>query len=132
MELSVTEATGISAAHDIHIADNGDMDQVSNILGRAFADDPILEWLCGQPQIYPEFFRAEVKALYKKYGLVYINRECTTFECAAVPANEITTFLLTCEVHQLWAEKTLDVYCTAIICGFRREIPLIYYFVHGG
>ncbi len=64
-------------ARTIRVATPDEMGQVCDILGSAFTDDPVMDWICGQPKIYSTMFRAEAEALYKKHGHVYLNDEGT-------------------------------------------------------
>jgi len=75
--MNLATNTRRSAEHDIIIAGKADIEQVCNILGSAFSNDPILDWISGDPAIYGLLFRSEAEALYKHHGHVYINREQT-------------------------------------------------------
>jgi hypothetical protein len=63
--------------HDVSIATTADLDAVSTILASGFRDDPVLNWLCNAPDIYPGFFRYEADALYMRHGHVFINKAYT-------------------------------------------------------
>lgn len=63
--------------HDIHLATSTEMNMVADILGSAFVDDPILEWLCGEPAIYSSLFLLEIDTLYKQHRHIYLNKDKT-------------------------------------------------------
>jgi len=65
------------AKHDIGVAREPDIGPVCSILADAFADDPVLDWLSGNPNIYQALFRSEMESLYKHHGQTYITRART-------------------------------------------------------
>lgn len=67
----------VSLEDDIHVAKRTDMGQVCDILGNAFTNDPVFNWICGNSEIYSSIFRLEAESLYKHHGQVYINAEGT-------------------------------------------------------
>ena len=66
-----------SSEHDIRIAGHTDIEKVCSILASAFTNDPVVNWLCGQPKVYRSLFYFEAEALYRHHGHVYINNEFT-------------------------------------------------------
>ncbi|MBV1959282.1 MAG: GNAT family N-acetyltransferase [Pseudomonadales bacterium] len=72
---SVLTSAAIPAAHQIITANNSDGTQVAAILGSAFTHDPLLNWLTPYTPLYSSLFLAEIDALYKKHGHIYINKD---------------------------------------------------------
>lgn len=54
-----------------------DMKTVARILASAFSNDPIMNWLSPNAEIYEFIFLAELEALYKHHNHVYINQAGT-------------------------------------------------------
>ena len=77
MTNTAISAADIPAAHQIVKAHESDIKQVCDILGDAFSNDPVLNWLTPKSSIYPALFRTEAEALYKKHNHVYINSNST-------------------------------------------------------
>ena len=63
--------------HNIQLASNTELQAVSDILGSAFADDPMVNWICKERSLYRALFRLEIEALYKKHNLIYLNKDKT-------------------------------------------------------
>ena len=68
----------------VSLVQGRDLQRVSEILGNAFTDDPIFQWFNQTSRIYRFLFMAEIDALYKKQGLIYINQ--SNNRCGAVVA----------------------------------------------
>lgn len=63
--------------HDVHLANDDEIQTVADILGSAFTHDPMMNWMCEEPSIYSGCFRYEIEALYKQYQHIYINKDKT-------------------------------------------------------
>jgi GNAT superfamily N-acetyltransferase len=59
--------------HQIRLANREDTDTVCRILASAFANDPVMTWLSGHPEIYATLFRLEALSLYNEHNHVFIN-----------------------------------------------------------
>ena len=77
MKNSADSNSNLPPEYDIRVAGNAEIGPVCDILASAFTDDPVLDWMIGQPKVYGTLFRSEAEALYKHHGQVYINREQT-------------------------------------------------------
>ncbi len=55
-------------------ASTRDMKAVSGILASAFTEDPLMNWLEPNANLYASLFYAELEAIYKHHDHVYINK----------------------------------------------------------
>lgn len=67
----------IANENSIRLAQPNEVNTVCEILASAFADDPVMAWMSGHPQIYATLFRSEAVPLYMKQGHVFINQSNT-------------------------------------------------------
>ena len=61
----------------IHRAVNSEIITVSQILGSAFSNDPVMRWFSGRENLSGILFKAEVESLYKHHNHVHINKSHT-------------------------------------------------------
>lgn len=64
----------MQAEHQIRRASIKDKKSVCEILASAFANDPVMTWMNGHPEIYVSLFRADAGSLYLKHNHVFINQ----------------------------------------------------------
>ena len=67
----------LSDGHRVREACAADDTTVSEILGSAFRDDPVLHWLCDREPLFAAMFRADIDALYRRQGTVLMNANHT-------------------------------------------------------
>ncbi|NNC54991.1 MAG: GNAT family N-acetyltransferase [Pseudomonadales bacterium] len=67
--------TQAGTEHNIALASDAQVAQLSDILGNAFTHDPVFRWFADNPAIYSSLFRAEAEALYKHHGHMYISSD---------------------------------------------------------
>ena len=77
MTTTPMNAVDLPAAHTIVKATDRDIKQVCEILGDAFSNDPVVNWLTPKASIYPALFRVEAESLYRKHDHVLINSDHT-------------------------------------------------------
>lgn len=77
MNRAIYSAISAPPEHRVRLADDAEMQDVATILGSAFSDDPVMNWMCPASRIYPSLFRAEAEGLYRFHGQVYLNQEKT-------------------------------------------------------
>ncbi|MBV1915641.1 MAG: GNAT family N-acetyltransferase [Pseudomonadales bacterium] len=76
MKDATIKSTEIPPAHQITtVTKNTDVQRAAAILGSAFTNDPLLNWLTPHTPLYGALFLAEADALYKKHGHIYLNQD---------------------------------------------------------
>lgn len=63
----------MQAEHRIRRANLEDEKVVCEILASAFADDPVMAWMSGHPEIYASLFQSEARSLYLGQNHVFVN-----------------------------------------------------------
>jgi GNAT superfamily N-acetyltransferase len=95
--------TKIPKAQIIRKAALSETNLVCEILGSAFAQDPVLQWISRHPEIYATLFRSEVKPFYMKHDHVFINETHTGAALWAPPGVAIHTPLHWSIAPLLWS-----------------------------
>ncbi len=72
-----SQNTELEAARVVRLAADHEMPAVADILASAFANDPLMNWMCPAARVYPSLFLAEAEGLYRFHGQVYINQDQT-------------------------------------------------------
>ena len=66
-----------TSAQLIKQADQSQSLLVCDILGDAFSDDPVMQWMNSHSEIYSLMFKAEILPLYQPKGMLFINEAQT-------------------------------------------------------
>ena len=64
----------VSESDQAYRATVDDAQLVSEILGKAFEQDPVLRWVIDNPSHYQDFFAIHSKGLYLQRGLMYVHK----------------------------------------------------------